>query len=224
LRENGKIRRGALGVGIGDLDPESLEYYKVEHGARITSVQDGMPAKDAGLKTNDIIQKVNGRTVNTAADVIAAVSSKPPGEKIELLVARDGKSRTTMLELGDRTNLEGMAGNSNNNSDTPEKSFENSGLGFSVGPLSGNYRTEARLPRSLQGLVIENVDRGSMAARKGIRPGMVLMEFNGEPVADLGEMRAALKELVEGQVFPIKIYQPGTRNLDGTTIFLRMSK
>ena len=118
LRE-GKVDTGYLGIttiGITpDLKPLNLPVGK---GVLIVSVQPGSPAAKAGLKGGtvpaeldgqkimiggDVIEKIDGRQMLTAAGVSGYVASKKAGDRIEIEYLKGGKERKTVqVELGRR--------------------------------------------------------------------------------------------------------------------------
>jgi len=72
-------RRGILGVSLRPADT----------GPRIEEVVGGSAAEKAGLKVGDIVHGIDGKPLTTVQQMIEAVGSHPPGEKITLLIARD---------------------------------------------------------------------------------------------------------------------------------------
>jgi hypothetical protein len=73
------IPRGRLGVTLDD-------------GAKVTSVLEGSPAAEAGLKAGDVLIKVNSKAVDSTKAALAAAAEIRPGAKIPLTVRRDGKT------------------------------------------------------------------------------------------------------------------------------------
>ena len=67
-------------------------------GAKVESITPGMPAADAKLKVGDIIRKVDGKPVTGSIDVVVAIRTHVPGEKVTLTVER-GK-RTFEVQVG----------------------------------------------------------------------------------------------------------------------------
>ena len=74
-------RRGALGVGLGVDDAGAV---------RVTAVQDASTAAELGIMAKDVIQALDGVTIRTLADVIAAVGKHVRGRNIAIDLIRDG--------------------------------------------------------------------------------------------------------------------------------------
>jgi putative serine protease PepD len=71
-------------------------------GAEIVTVNPGTPGDSAGLRQGDIITKVDGQAVRQSGDVSSLITSKKPGDKVELQVQRGGRSQKVTVTLGTR--------------------------------------------------------------------------------------------------------------------------
>jgi S1-C subfamily serine protease len=88
----GKTRAANLGVQI-KLDPQGT-------GIVIQEVVYKSPAEDAGLKTNDIITKIDGNAVTNLPDFVRTIREHKAGDKIKLDIVRDGKEKKINVTLG----------------------------------------------------------------------------------------------------------------------------
>jgi putative serine protease PepD len=66
-------------------------------GAEIVEVFADSPAQKAGLKPGDVVTKMDDRSIDNADELVAAVRTKAPGEKVTFTV---GDSRTVEVTLG----------------------------------------------------------------------------------------------------------------------------
>lgn len=71
-------------------------------GALLTRVVDDGPAAKSGLQVNDIVTKFGGKEIKTYQDMIANLREREGGEKVDVLVKREGKSVKIKLVLGTR--------------------------------------------------------------------------------------------------------------------------
>jgi putative serine protease PepD len=71
-------------------------------GAEIVTVNPGTPGDTAGLRQGDIITKVDGQPVRQSGDVSSLITSKKPGDKVQLEVQRGGRTQKVTLTLGTR--------------------------------------------------------------------------------------------------------------------------
>jgi len=99
LIAHGDVARGWLGVSLADL-PEGTKGPVA--GAEITAVVADGPAFQAGLSPPDIVQSIDGKTVNGAADLIRAIASVPPGTKVRLGIAKNGRIFTVRVVVDRR--------------------------------------------------------------------------------------------------------------------------
>jgi putative serine protease PepD len=72
-------------------------------GATVDSVTPGMPAAAAHLKVGDVIRKVDGKPVTSSIDVVVAIRTHVPGEKVTLTVERGGKTFEVKVGLNAKT-------------------------------------------------------------------------------------------------------------------------
>lgn len=105
--ETGKVSRAYLGVNYITVTPDVAEQYNlpVKQGAYIYTtngnpVAAGSPAAAAGLKSGDIITKVNDTTIGTAGSLSSVLGEYRPGDTVTITYLRDGQTKTTQVTLG----------------------------------------------------------------------------------------------------------------------------
>ncbi|MCU0793429.1 MAG: Do family serine endopeptidase [Opitutaceae bacterium] len=180
LVETGTVQRGYLGVNIGELKPdvaEALGLKKDQRGVIITNLPKDSPAEKAGLERSDVVTSIAGRTVTSPQELRNAVAAKRPGSEVEVRVLREGKERTFKVKLGS------LAGAVSASELLP---------GVTVKTLDEEARRQIGAPRDLEGLVITEVAENSPYARR-LAPGMVVVEVNRRPVADLDTAQGLIK-------------------------------
>lgn len=93
LVEHGRVQRGRLGVYIQDLTPNLAQAFGIEakSGAVIAQVVPDSPAEEAGLREGDVVTALDGKKVESGADLRNQVGLLQPGRTIELTVLRDGE-------------------------------------------------------------------------------------------------------------------------------------
>jgi putative serine protease PepD len=85
------VTHAVLGVSVSDVTGS---------GARIEAVTASSGAEKAGLKTGDVITKVDDTTVSDATELTAAIRAHAAGDKVQLTYTRNGSSHTTTATLG----------------------------------------------------------------------------------------------------------------------------
>ncbi len=108
LFARGKVEHPYLGIQMVDLTPalrreinqddEAKLKVNRDQGVLIVRVFDNSPAAQAGIRQGDIIQKVNGKSVKTAAAVQEQVETSAIGKALPMEISRDGQTRTLQLK------------------------------------------------------------------------------------------------------------------------------
>ena len=91
LIKTGKSSHPVIGV--------SLDTRYMSGGARIAEVMAGSPAAKAGIVAGDTIIGIDGKSVNSADELIVAVRAKQPGDSVKLLLSANGSKRTVKVVL-----------------------------------------------------------------------------------------------------------------------------
>ena len=178
LVRTGKVVRGYLGVTIQDLSPDLADQFhlKATKGAIITDVTGDSPAAKAGLKSDDIIEELDGRPVADSRALGFAVAALAPGREVPLKVLRDGKEETITVKIGEQPGDRQLA-----RADGGE--HDNSVLnGVEVTDLDAGSRNEFDVPPRVHGALVTDVDSSSVSAEAGLAPGDVIMEIDHQPV------------------------------------------
>jgi len=69
-------------------------------GGTLASVVSGGPAAAAGLRAGDVVIKVGDRAIGDGDDLVAAIRSYRPGDRVTLTVRRGGSTTTATVTLG----------------------------------------------------------------------------------------------------------------------------
>lgn len=194
----GRTRRGWLGVRIQSVTEEIAESLGLEkaHGAMISSVLDGSPSAKAGLKAGDIILSYNGSEVKEMRELPKIVADTEIGTDAEVVFWRDSKEQTTTVTIGELEKAEedGLIPLASHNDETkPEKGITLDILKLTVQSLSQSDRNAMNIDKSVQGLLVTDVENYSNAAEKGISPGDLIIEINQTPVTTPEQAKDALK-------------------------------
>ena len=104
--EYGDVQKGLLGVrGVALKSSYSRQLNINEtEGFYIDEIEKGFGAGSAGLTKGDIIKSVDGFKINRFSDLSGYLSSKRPGDKVEVNYVRDGKLKTAIVTLKKSSN------------------------------------------------------------------------------------------------------------------------
>jgi putative serine protease PepD len=90
-----QVQTGYLGVSMGDA-PSGQD------GALVQEVASGSPAADAGLQVGDLVTAIDGKPIQNAGEMIAAIRDHQPGDQVTVTVNRDGNQTSVSATLGER--------------------------------------------------------------------------------------------------------------------------
>jgi serine protease Do len=163
---------------MNDVTPENASFFNLPDatGAIVSQVTADSPAGHAGLKSGDVLRKLNGNEIVNGGALQVAVSQVAPGTTISLGILRDGKPETVSLKVGEFHGNAEVAGNSDSNSGHGGK------IGVSVDNLSPDVRQQLNIPSQVNGAAVAAVKPGSPAEDAGLAPGDVILEVNRHPV------------------------------------------
>lgn len=95
--------RPLLGLSIDQRFTQDVaDSNKVPAGLLVADVSTYGPAEKAGIETDDIITRFDGKEVKTFSDLDAQKNTHKPGDKVEVEVYRDGKTVTVTVTLGEQ--------------------------------------------------------------------------------------------------------------------------
>lgn len=180
IKKFGIVQRGFLGVTSLDLSDEQMvaaynkdkkTNYKVGSGVFVTGFGDNSGAEDAGLKTGDIITKIDASPITDFADLSISVGSKRPGDKVVVTYLRNGKENTTTVTLKDQKG--GTTARSKADLSVTEK------IGAEFQSLDDKTKSYYGLT---SGIAAKNVIEGGEMAKAGIVDNYIVTEINGKPV------------------------------------------
>ena len=101
IMQKGYVSRPYLGVTIFD-KPTAARYgyqLNIDKGVYVFQVALNSPAGNAGLQRGDIILKVDNKEINSVADIRSDIASRKIGDKVVLLLDRDGTEIATEVTL-----------------------------------------------------------------------------------------------------------------------------
>jgi len=76
--------------------------HEAKDGLALSGVREGGPAAQAGLKDGDLIVKLGDRVIGTIYDYMESMERHKPGDKVDVVVKRDGKDVKLQVTLGSR--------------------------------------------------------------------------------------------------------------------------
>jgi serine protease Do len=207
LREDGRVRRGYLGVQLHELDPDLAAMMRLDEptGALVVDVPPGEAADVAGLRRWDVITGVEGEPIANGDELVRTISGLRPGREVRLSLLRDGRPLTVSARLGERRvdrRLEPDVA-----SPAVPTGGEGDVLGLVVGPLGARARLELELAPDQVGVRVRSI----LSADPGtdlIEEGDLIVEVNRQATPDLASYREAVARLEPGESAWLFVHRP----------------
>jgi serine protease Do len=194
LEKFGKVKRGYLGVGLAELDQTAAIQLGLKDtgGALIAGVEKRGAADRAGIKPYDVVKEFNGKKIESANDLINAVSDAAVGSTASVKIIRDGKEKTLEVSLAERSEKRPEAR-------LDRREFRGSkaphDLGFEISEANPRLKKEFEIADEYSDRpVIVHVEPSSAASKAGLRPGDVIVDVNRRDVGSTADIARQLKK------------------------------
>jgi serine protease Do/serine protease DegQ len=103
LANTGKVTRGFLGLFGEDVEMVAAKKLMLNNGGvRITEVAEGSPAFRAGLRKDDIITAVDGKSFESWNELRIIIARRKPGEVMQLSMVRNGGNSLVTITVSER--------------------------------------------------------------------------------------------------------------------------
>ena len=187
LKEFGEVRRGWLGVSIGDLNQDMADALgmKEPSGSIVLEVYDG-PSKDAGLLASDVIVMFDNKEVSNSGELVRIVGDTTVGRTVDVIVLRQGERIKVRVKLGQRPTNNEL--NKQVAPPEPTKPNEDAIDGAGLSELTDSLREEYGIDPAISGVIIMSVDETSSAYENGLRKGDVITDVAQKPIGSVEEV------------------------------------
>jgi serine protease Do len=186
LKTKGKVVRGWLGVVIQKVTPELAATFglKESEGALVSDVMENSPASKANIARGDIITSFDGKKIKEMDQLPKIVATVEIGKKVKLGIVRDGKPLELEVVI-EETKEEGRESQA---ATEVEKYF-----GLVVQNITAEIARHLNL-KDRRGVIVTDVQPGSLAEEGDIRAGDIIKEINKKPVKNVDDFRQTVKE------------------------------
>jgi serine protease Do len=237
LIKDGKYIHSWLGISGTSLTPDLAKAMNLDlgqRGALVEEVLPNSPAEKAGLQASNNQITIDGQNANVGGDVITAIDNQPVlsmddliaylagstkvDQKVTLTILRDGKQQNVDVTLAARPSAEQQA-NAN-----PQATTQGIHLGIQALSVDSSIAQAMNLPDGTQGVLIEQVQPGSLADTAGLRAGSktatingqdiliggdIITAVNGQSIASTAELRASLEQLPSDHPLTLTVLRDG---------------
>jgi serine protease Do len=197
LKDKGKVIRGWLGVEIGDVqhmqDEVAATGYKGDNGVFVEGTMFNTPATGK-LQAGDVITALNGKPIETAAQLRNAIAVAPPGTEVSLTVSRNGKTQDVSIKLGEQPADLSQIAAGGRHSDEGSGTVSAESLGLQLTDVTDELATRYNLQGAKSGAVVTTVDPNSPAAAAGVNVGDLITKVAGKDVQDASSAADAISK------------------------------
>ncbi len=207
LLKTGRVVRGYLGASTQDVTPLLGKLFKLPNvkGAIITDLTPKGSAERAGLRRGDVVVRFGGKEVVDAGRLRNVIAKSAIGSTHRVKVLRDGKPffANLVIEEAPRERSRGRP----STSDRPPP----------VHPLGGRLVDDVSVPVARQlglkagsGVIVADVEPGSLADVAGLFPGDLVIEVNHTPVPNLAAYQRVANGIKPTESVLLLINRQGT--------------
>jgi Do/DeqQ family serine protease len=183
IKQFGFVQRGWLGVEIENIDDMRARKLQIPEvaGVYIAVVTRNGAAFDAGLKSGDVITRLNGKSIASLPQFMENIGIYRPGDKVSIDYIRDGKKATTTATLRNQLNSTDLV------AVRKDKSLVE--LGFELRDLDSYEKSRNKS----HGVKVVTVYRSSRVDEARIEPGYIITKANNKVVRTVNDVLEALK-------------------------------
>jgi serine protease Do len=195
LKQFGETRRGWLGVHVQNVTEEIAESLGMKEatGALVANVSPDSPAATAGIQPSDVILKFDGQPVENMRGLPRAVAATPIGKAVPVEVLRKGQTLDVTVTVGRLPETEEAEDQEQSEPQDKAEPEHEVLLGLSIAQLTDQLREQFKIAKTVEGVLISNVEPNSPAAQKDVKAGDVIVEVTQEKVTDPQEVLARVE-------------------------------
>ena len=200
LMQFGNVRRAYLGVTISDVDQAMAKELDLPliKGVYVKDVLDDGAARNAGLKSGDVIVKVGAMNVDNVPELQEQVGKFSPGDKVTVTLVRGGKEEVHDMVLKGREGADATA------SAKTDKALPALGA-----ELASATADEMKALNIENGVKVLRINGGKLRS-SGIREGFIITKIDQKPMKNPEDISKAL-DGKQGGVLIEGIYPNGMR-------------
>ncbi len=190
IKKYGTVQRAVLGIMGSDVNSDLKEKYnlKVNSGAFVADFSEVSAAYAAGMEKGDVITAVDGKAINSFAELQSIIAMKNPGNKVKMTVNRKGETKVLTVTLKNTQGSEGIV----------KGSIGNKFLGGTLKELPADARRSYGISYGIQ---VTSVGKGKLA-KAGIKEGFIILSINNvamRKVSDAHRVVNALENVPKGR-------------------------
>lgn len=198
----GLVKKAWIGIDTQVISSDLAEALGIpgSKGVRVTRVHPGSSAETAGLKTGDLLLKLDGTVIPTSrpeeSDVFASlIRQYRIGTEADLAVRRGAEDLTLKVKLD--ASPEGTS---------ELADHESEALEFNARDIGQDDRVSEKLPDDFKGVLITAITPAGWAALGGLSAGDLLVSIDGKSTDSIETLKTILADLEKNRRSPIVFF------------------
>ncbi len=173
IMEYGNVQKGILGIRGGDVQPAISKQYdlNVSQGVFVSDVESGSGAAKAGIKSGDVIEKIDNIKIRKMSDLTGYINAKRPDDTVDVQILRDGDLKDLKVKL------------------TKYESFDINAIGLEVTNAS---KDDLKQFNTGHGVRISRALKGDQQSQGLV--GIIITKINHEDVSNIDDVRSIVNE------------------------------
>ena len=212
LKEEGKVKRGWLGVFIQEVDQDLAESFglKKPEGAVIAKILNNSPAEKSGLKQGDVVLKFDGKNIIKSKDLPLVVGSAAVGSRVNMEILRNKKILNKVIvieELPEENKIAKM---------TEKKVDEVEVSGITVSDIEEDVKMKLNI---YGGVKVDRISSEQLNNSK-IQVNDIITHINNKPVYNSSDFASKVKQMRNNSLANLLVY----RNSNPVYLAIKISK
>ena len=205
LRKYGHVHRGEIGINVQTVTPALAAGLGLaqDHGVIVSDIAPGGPADSAGLKIQDVIGAVDGRSVESLAQFGAIMYLRKGGEAVKFDVIRGSQRLILEIQVAERRDEVHRVADLDPEGNLIAK------LGILGVAINKNISEALPGLRIASGVIVAARAAYAATVEAGLQSGDIIHALNRVDIISLDGLRQALDKLKTGDSVVLQIERQG---------------
>jgi serine protease Do len=191
------VQRAFMGINYNEVTPALAAELDLEvnSGVYVANVIEQGAADEAGIEKGDVVINISGKAVNTGADLTEVIGQHRPGERLNVVVNRDGTNKQFELLLKNKLGTTEML--------TREEEIKRS-FGAELSDIS---TLDKRRMGLRYGVRVENILDGRFQ-KAGIPKDFIIVKLNNIYIENVEKFESLIRQFNPGDGVLIQGFNP----------------
>ena len=206
LRKSGRVHRSIIGAVLQDITPDLATGLSLgkQRGVIVADVAPDGPAEKAGLKIQDILLSLDGRSMGSVPLAEMIISTRPADSTVTAEILRGTEHLTLVISVSEQKNDVDQLGDLVD----PQKDLV-SKLGIFGVEINKDLAAQLEDLRDSSGVIVAALAEDTSSIEADLQPGDVIHAVNGKKIKTLDALRELLKKIPTSGPVVLQIERDG---------------